>query len=106
MMNQLFCDLIHAGKVVVYLDDILMFTRTLEEHHKITQEVLRILQENKLYLSPEKCEFERPSIEFLGMIVEEGRVRMNPAKVKAISEWATPTRKKDPQSFLGFCNFH
>jgi hypothetical protein len=106
MMNELFRDLIHAGKVVVYLDDILIFTKTLEEHRKVTREVLRILRENKLYLKPEKCEFERSSIEFLGMIVEEGRVRMDPAKVKAVSEWATPTRKKDLQSFLGFCNFY
>ena len=75
MMNELFRDLIHAGVVVVYLDDILIFTNTIEEHRRVTREVLRILRENKLYLKPEKCEFERLSIEFLGMIVEEGRVR-------------------------------
>lgn len=106
MMNELFRDLIHAGVVVVYLDDILIFTKTLEEHRRVTREVLRILRENKLYLKPEKCEFERPSIEYLGMIVEEGRVRMDPAKVAAVADWAVPRRKKELQSFLGFCNFY
>lgn len=106
MMNELFKDLIHAGVVVVYLDDILIFTKTLEEHRRVTREVLRILRENKLYLKPEKCEFEHSSIEFLGMIVEEGHVRMDPAKVKAVSEWATPKCKKELQSLLGFCNFY
>lgn len=106
MMNELFRDLIYTGKVVIYLDDILIFTDTLEEHQRITREVLRILRENKLYLKPEKCEFEQSRIEYLGMIVEEGQVRMDPAKVKAISEWPTPRKKKELQSFLGFCNFY
>ena len=106
MMNELFRDLIHEGVVVVYLDDILIFTKTLDEHRRVTREVLRILRENKLYLKPEKCEFEQTKIEYLGMIVEEGRVRMDPAKVKAVAKWAVPTRKKELQSFLGFCNFY
>ena len=106
MMNKLFRDLIHAGIVVVYLDDILIVTKTLEEHRRVTREVLRILCENKLYLKPEKCEFEQSSIEYLGMIVEEGRVRMDPAKVKAVAEWAVPRKKKELQSFLGFCNYY
>ena len=63
---------------------------SLEEHRRVTREVLKILRENKLYLKPEKCEFEQPSIEYLGMIVEEGRVRMDPAKVAAVADWAIP----------------
>ncbi|VDC04290.1 unnamed protein product [Peniophora sp. CBMAI 1063] len=106
MMNELFRDLIHEGVAVVYLDNILIFTKTLEEHCRVTHEVLRILRENKLYLKPEKCEFEQTKIQYLGMIVEEGHVRMDPAKVKAVAKWAVPMRKKELQSFLGFCNFY
>jgi hypothetical protein len=58
-MNTIFADLVTAGKVAVYLDDILIFTNDLEEHCHITREVLKCLQEHDLYLRPEKCEFEK-----------------------------------------------
>ncbi|VDC06330.1 unnamed protein product, partial [Peniophora sp. CBMAI 1063] len=86
MMNELFRDLIHEGVVVVYLDDILIFTKTLEEHRRVTREVLRILRENKLYLKPEKCEFEQTKIEYLGMIVEEGHLAFEELKLRVTSE--------------------
>jgi hypothetical protein len=69
MMNNLFSDLIHRGVVIVYMDDILVFTHTLEEHQEVICEVLQILKDNKLYLKPEKCEFEKREIEYLGMII-------------------------------------
>ena len=106
MMNSLFGDLIASGKVVIYLDDILIFTETIEEHREVVRQVLEVLRQNHLYLKPEKCEFEQTSIEYLGMIVEEGKVRMDPAKVAAIRDWPTPTKKRDLQSFIGFCNFY
>ena len=106
MMNTLFRDLIASGKVVIYLDDILIFTRTLEEHREIVRQVLKVLRDNHLYLKPEKCDFEQSSIEYLGMIVEEGVIRMDPAKVAAITDWPKPTKKRELQSFLGFCNFY
>ena len=106
MMNEIFSDLIAKNKVVIYLDDILIFSSTLQEHRQIVRQVLQILRENKLYLKPEKCEFEQSLIEFLGMIVEDGCVCMDPAKVQAIHAWPTPMKKKDLQSFLGFCNFY
>jgi len=59
MMNHLFRGLIAKGHVVIYMDDILIFTATIEEHRQIVQEVLQILAENKLYLKPEKCDFEK-----------------------------------------------
>lgn len=58
LMNSIFSDLIAAGKVAVYLDDILIFTKTLEEHREIVHEVLKRLEQHDLYLRPEKCEFE------------------------------------------------
>lgn len=105
MMNDIFRDLINRGVVVVYLDDIMIFTRTLEEHRKIVREVLEILRTNKLYLKDEKCEFERTKTEYLGMIISEGSVEMDPAKVAGIMEWPIPKCKRDVQAFLGFTNF-
>ena len=59
MMNDIFADLIAEGQVIIYLDDILIFTKTLEEHRRIVRRVLEKLRNHKLYLKPEKCEFER-----------------------------------------------
>jgi hypothetical protein len=86
MMNHLFHDLIMEGKVVIYLDNILIFSKDLNEHRKITRRVLQILRENKLSLKPEKCEFEKTETKYLGMIIGNGQIRMDPTKVQAISE--------------------
>jgi len=106
MMNDIFCDLISEGVVVVYMDDILIFTRTLEEHRAVTRRVLQILEQHQLYLKPEKCEFERTRIEYLGLIVSENSVEMDPVKVAGVKEWPAPTSKTEVQSFLGFVNFY
>src|ERR1043165_3347085 len=87
LMNTVFGDLILAGKVAVYLDDILIFSDNLEEHRKVTKEVLRRLQEYDLYLRPEKCEFEKEEIEYLGLVIWYGKVEMDKAKVKVVEEW-------------------
>ena len=77
MMNTLFHDLIQQGKVVIYLDDILIFTKDNTEHCIIVKEVLKILRQNKLYLKPAKCEMEKDEIKNLGMIIGHGKVRMD-----------------------------
>ena len=84
MMNSLLRDLINTGKVLIYIDDILIFTNNLDEHCKLVCQVLSILSANKLYLKPEKCEFKKQQIEFLGLIVSEGKVEMDPIKVSGI----------------------
>ena len=104
-MNHILKELIDEGHVIVYLDDILIFTDTLEEHRQIVRRVLEILRKNKLYLKPEKCEFEVNEVEYLGVIVGSGKIRMDPKKVSAMTGWKEPTKKKEVQSFLGFCNF-
>lgn len=106
MMNMILRDQITRGKVMAYMDDILIYTETLEEHRKIVLEVLEILRQNKLYLKLEKCDFEKSWIEYLGVIIENRHVSMEPKKVAAIKEWPTPKTLKDAQSFLGFCNFY
>jgi hypothetical protein len=74
MMNKIFQDLITEGMVSVYLDDILIFTNSLEEHHRIMHLVLDRMREHKLYLWPEKCEFEKTRIEYLGIIISHNKV--------------------------------
>ncbi|ESK81919.1 reverse transcriptase [Moniliophthora roreri MCA 2997] len=74
LMNSIFADLIAQGKVAVYLDDILIYSTNLEEHHWTTHEVLKRLQENDLYLRPEKCKFDQEQVEYLGMVICEGVV--------------------------------
>ncbi|SJL18309.1 uncharacterized protein ARMOST_21895 [Armillaria ostoyae] len=106
MMNDIFKDLISEGKVTIYLDDILIFTKDLDEHRRIVRRVLQKLRENKLFLKAEKCEFEVLETEYLGVIISEGQVCMDPVKLAGIAEWPTPTKKKELQSFLGFTNFY
>jgi hypothetical protein len=106
MMNHLFKDLINQNVVVVYMDDILIYTKDLEEHRKVTEEVLRILKDNDLYLKPEKCEFEQTKIEYLGLIISENHVKMVKVKVQGVLDWPTPQKVKDVQAFLGFANFY
>ncbi|KAJ2998828.1 hypothetical protein NUW54_g6994 [Trametes sanguinea] len=106
MMNDLFRALVLAGKVVVYLDDIIIFTNDLEEHRKIVRQVLQILRENHLSCKPEKCEFETQQTEYLGHIISPGKVQMDPGKVAGVTEWPVPRCKRDLQAFLGFANFY
>ena len=106
MMNDIFRELIMEGVVVVYLDDILIFTETVEEHRQVTRRVLELLRKNKLFLKPGKCEFEKTKVEYLGVIISHNSVEMDPVKVAGVADWPTPTSKKEVQSFLGFTNFY
>jgi RNase H-like domain found in reverse transcriptase/Reverse transcriptase (RNA-dependent DNA polymerase) len=106
MMNVIFCDLIMEGAIVVYLDDILIFTETLEELRKITRRVLALLKKHKLFLKPDKCKFEKTKVEYLGVIISHNSIEMDPAKVARVAEWPVPSNKKEVQSFLGFTNFY
>ncbi len=106
MMNNIFHDLIREGKVTIYLDDILIFLKNLDEHRQIVKCVLQRLRKNKLFLKAEKCEFEVLETEYLGVIISENSVRMDPVKIAGTAEWPTPTKKRELQSFLGFTNFY
>jgi hypothetical protein len=106
MMNDIFHDLIMEGVVCVYLDDILIFSKTLKEQCWVTRIVLEQLQKHKLFLRHDKCKFEQTSIEYLSLIVSEGEIHMDLVKVAGVAEWPTLTKKKEVQSFLGFTNFY
>jgi hypothetical protein len=105
MMNDIFQDLILSGDVMVYLNDILIAHSDIARHWEIVREVLRRLREHKLFLRPENCEFEKLSIEYLGVIISHDHVEMDLVKVAGVANWPTPESKKDVQQFLGFTNF-
>jgi hypothetical protein len=106
MMNTIFANLVAEGKVAMYLDDILIFTATKEEHCRITRKVLKRLQDNNLYLRPKKCKFEKESVKYLGLIISEGQVCMDLAKVAAVKLWALPKNLCNIHAFIGFANFY
>src|SRR5271165_6990236 len=92
--------------VMVYLDDILIYSETIEEHVEHVKKVLQKLQDNDLLLRPEKCEFHKDAVEFLGFIVGKDGISMAPDKVETVLAWPTPESVKDIQAFLGFANFY
>jgi len=106
MMNDIFWNLIAEGIVVVYLNNILIFTKTEKEHVQAVQQVLQVLKENKLFLCLEKCEFYKQRIEYLGLVISENEVSMDLVKVAGVWEWPIPENKTDVQAFLGFVNFY
>ncbi|KAJ7957087.1 Retrotransposon protein, putative, Ty3-gypsy subclass, partial [Quillaja saponaria] len=105
LMNQVFRGYLDKF-VVVYLDDIVIYSSTLEDHKQHLQLVFNRLRENQLFVKREKCSFAQKRIKFLGHIIEEGRVRMDLDKVKAIQEWKTPTSVTELRSFLGLANYY
>jgi hypothetical protein len=106
MMNDIFQDLIMEGIICMYLDDILIFTKGITEHCRIMRLVLERLCKHKLFLRHDKCEFEQMMIKYLGLIISQGEIQMDPVKVAGVMEWLTPMTKKEVQSFLGFVNFY
>lgn len=106
MMDDIFRDLILAKKLIVYMDDILIFSSTMKEHHETVNKVLCQLQKHHLYLKLEKCAFENPKTDFLSIIVGNGEACMDPAKTKAVDDWPAPKNLCDMQSFVQFCNFY
>ena len=106
MMNAILQPVILEGHVQVYIDDILVYTSTKEEHRTLVRRVLQILKENRLFLKPEKCEFEKDHVDYLGVVVSANGVAMDHEKVKAIADWPIPKKLVHVQEFIGFLNFY
>ena len=106
MMDGTFEDIVEEGFMLIYMDDILIFARLREHLEQVTKQVLQPLWENDLYLKPKKCEFNKECIEYLGMVIQEGKVTMDSVKVKGIQDWLTPNTVRQVWSFLGFGNFY
>jgi hypothetical protein len=92
--------------VVVYLDDILIFSRTWEENMQHIQQVLSTLQQHNLYANLEKFSFGMNRVQYLGYIVDENGVNVDPAKIHFIHDWPAPTTMTKLRIFLGLANFY
>jgi len=106
MMNTILAPLIDKNLVLVYMDDILIHTADKKTLHKTIQQVFKLLKEHDLYLKPEKCEFEKQELKYLGYIISPNKVCMDPTKLKGIINWETPKTLRETRQFLGFCNFY
>ncbi|QRV97855.1 Retrotransposable element Tf2 protein [Ceratobasidium sp. AG-Ba] len=104
-MNSIFRDILDMY-VIVYLDDILIFSNNREEHVQHIREVLTRLQKHNLFCNPEKCHFAVIAVTYIGLVITPEGISMEKEKVKAIMEWPTPLTVKQVQSFLGFANFY
>jgi hypothetical protein len=92
--------------VIVFLDDILIYSRNKQDHAKHVRQVLEVLRKNKLYAKESKCAFFQSEVEFLGHCINSEGVNVMQDKVRAIQEWTTPTCVKDVQSFLGLAGYY
>ena len=92
--------------VIVYLDDIPIYSSTWKEHLEHVRTVLEILRANKLFAKASKCTFGPQNFDYLGFILRPNRIAISPHKTEAIEKWPTPRNKKDVQSFLGLINYY
>ncbi|CEL55451.1 hypothetical protein RSOLAG1IB_01463 [Rhizoctonia solani AG-1 IB] len=103
-MNNLFQDLLDVY-VIIYLDNILIFSKDEVEHEAHVHEVLQRLEAAQLFCKGSKCKFHCTQVEYLGIIVSNKGFLLDKLKIQAVQEWPIPTTVKQVQSFLGFANF-
>ena len=106
MINELLRDLINTGKIVVFIDNMIVRTEMEEGHDEVVVEVIRRLEENDLYVKPEKCKWKVREGGFLGVVIGLDGIKMEEEKVKGVLEWPTPKYIKDMQKFLGLANYY
>ena len=105
MINHIFRDTLEQG-MSAFLDDIIIWSQTLEGLHDATREVLRRLRDNRLCIAPDKCEWEQQQIEFLGYMVSGQGVEMTDEKMETLKKIEPVKTLKDVQHFLGFANIY
>ena len=94
------------GKIAVFIDDVMIVTEMEKEHDEIVEEVLKRLEENDLFVKPEKCVWKIREMEFLGVVTEEDEVKMEREKIQGVVEWPVPKSMKDMQKFLRLVNYY
>jgi hypothetical protein len=104
-MQRVLKDRLYKG-VMVFIDDILIYSKTAEEHAELVEWVLKRLQDEGYYAQPDKCEFFQKEVSFLGHVVSEKGVAVQQHKVRAVTEWPEPKGKKEVRAFLGLTNYY
>ena len=103
-MDQTFADM--TDFTDIYVDDIVVYSATLEEHLVHLSKVLQRLREHQLFVKRKKCSFAQHEIEFVGFIVGSDGIRPMPEKLQTVADWPTPRNPKHVRSFLGLCCFY
>jgi len=106
MMNEILRDLINEGKVVVFVDNMLVGMETEEGHDEFVEEILRRLEENNLYIKLEKCVWKARKIGFLGVVIGPNGIEMEKEKVEGVFSWPQLKNVKDVRKFLGLANYY
>jgi len=106
MMNEILRDLINEGKVTAFVDDVLVGTEMEEGHDEIVEEILRRLEENDLYVKPEKCVWKVKKIGFLGVVIGPNGIEIEKEKVNGVLSWPRPKTVRDVRKFLGLANYY
>ena len=104
-MNEIFREYLDDF-VCIYIDDIVVFSKTLEEHLEHLKIVLDLLRQNKLYGKMSKCKFLKPQMELLGHVVSQDGIQVDPKKVQVVKEWKASKNVHEVRCFLGMCNYY
>jgi hypothetical protein len=105
LMNKVFMEYLDKF-VMVFIDDILIFSKTKEEHEKHLRMILEKLRSNRLYAKFSKCEFWLTEVTFLGHVISTGGISVDPSKVKDVLNWMPPMNASEVQSFLGLVGYY
>ncbi|KAK1610945.1 hypothetical protein QYE76_034618 [Lolium multiflorum] len=105
LMNKIFMNFLDKF-VVIFIDDILIYSKSEEEHEQHLEAVLETLREHKLYAKFSKCEFWLKEVGFLGHILSAGGIAVDPAKIKTVAEWKAPTTQTEVRAFLGLAGYY
>uniref|UniRef100_A0A0W0FMY3 Reverse transcriptase domain-containing protein n=1 Tax=Moniliophthora roreri TaxID=221103 RepID=A0A0W0FMY3_MONRR len=105
-MNDILSDFIDEGWCVVYMDDILLFSKNRREHQERTEWLMRQIRKHNLYFKLEKCEFDVQQVVFLGMVIKLNYIAIDLVKLAGIAEWEPPKTVRGVRAFLGFGNFY
>jgi len=106
MMNKIMRDLINEGKMAVFVDDLLVSTDDEKGHNEIVAEVLRRLEENDLYMKLEKCSWKVNKVNFLEVVMGQGKIEMKEEKMEGVLNWPVPKTVRDIRKFLGLTNYY
>ena len=106
MMNELLRDLINMGKVAAFINDIIVGTEMKKGYDKLVAEVIKRLEENDLYVKPEKFKWKVREIGFLKVVIGEDGIKIEKENVKGVLDWPTPKCVKNMQKFLGLVNYY